>query len=121
MAQGLCALFEASRRRRDPRRRRQIYAGCNVENAAYPDGNCAEASAIAAMIAGGGKRIAEIAVIAGRGKAPVTPCGGCRQRIPEFAGPDTVLYLCDDAGVRRDRHAWATCCPTSFRAEHRCK
>lgn len=68
----------------------KVYAGCNVENAAYPVGNCAEASAIAAMIAGGGKRILRI-YVTGPGAAPVTPCGGCRQRIREFAGPDAVV------------------------------
>ncbi|HLV84999.1 MULTISPECIES: cytidine deaminase [Devosia] len=65
----------------------KIYAGCNIENAAYPQGNCAEASAIAAMIAGGGKRITRI-YVTGPGTAPVTPCGGCRQRIREFADLD---------------------------------
>jgi cytidine deaminase len=68
----------------------RFYAGCNVENAAYPLGNCAEASAIAAMIAGGGKRIARILTI-GPGRTPVTPCGGCRQRIREFAALDTPV------------------------------
>ena len=63
----------------------EIYAGCNVENAAYPQGNCAEASAISAMLAGGGRRIKRILTI-GSGSEPVTPCGGCRQRIREFAG-----------------------------------
>lgn len=67
-----------------------IYAGCNIENAAYPVGNCAEASAIAAMIAGGGKRIIRI-YVTGPGKAPVTPCGGCRQRIREFADLDITV------------------------------
>ena len=62
----------------------QIYSGCNIENAAYPQGNCAEASAISAMIAGGAKRITRI-YVTGPGSAPVTPCGGCRQRIREFA------------------------------------
>src|SRR5690606_25434820 len=62
----------------------KIYSGCNVENAAYPQGNCAEPSAIAAMIAGGGKRIEKI-FVTGPGVTPVTPCGGCRQRIREFA------------------------------------
>lgn len=61
-----------------------IYSGCNIENAAYPQGNCAEASAIAAMIAGGAKKIRRI-YVTGPGSAPVTPCGGCRQRIREFA------------------------------------
>jgi cytidine deaminase len=68
----------------------RIYAGCNVENAAYPIGNCAEASAIAAMIAGGASRILKI-YTTGPGKEPVTPCGGCRQRIREFASLDTPV------------------------------
>ena len=68
----------------------KIYSGCNIENAAYPVGNCAEASAIAAMIAGGGKRITRI-YVTGPGAAPVTPCGGCRQRIREFADLDVVV------------------------------
>jgi cytidine deaminase len=70
----------------------KIYAGCNVENAAYPIGNCAEASAIAAMIAGGGKRIKRV-YVTGPGGTPVTPCGGCRQRIREFADLD-VTVIC---------------------------
>jgi cytidine deaminase len=65
----------------------QVYAGCNIENAAFPQGNCAEASAISAMIAAGAKRIKRIYVV-GNGTAPVTPCGGCRQRIREFADRD---------------------------------
>ena len=68
----------------------QVYAGCNIENAAYPQGNCAEASAIAAMIAGGAKRIRRIYVV-GNGAEPVTPCGGCRQRIREFADLDVTV------------------------------
>jgi cytidine deaminase len=68
----------------------KIYAGCNIENAAYPIGNCAEASAIAAMIAGGAKRITRI-YVTGPGVAPVTPCGGCRQRIREFADLDVTI------------------------------
>lgn len=67
-----------------------VYVGCNIENAAYPVGNCAEASAIAAMIAGGGRRIRRI-YVTGPGDVPVTPCGGCRQRIREFADPDVVV------------------------------
>lgn len=68
----------------------KIYAGCNIENAAYPQGNCAEASAIAAMIAGGAKRITRI-YVTGPGREPVTPCGGCRQRIREFADLDVTV------------------------------
>ena len=68
----------------------KIYAGCNVENAAYPVGNCAEPSAIAAMLAGGGKRIRRV-YVTGPGTDPVTPCGGFRQRIREFADPDVEI------------------------------
>ena len=68
----------------------KVYAGCNVENAAYPVGNCAEASAIAAMLAGGGRRIRRV-YVTGPGREPVTPCGGCRQRLREFADQDVVV------------------------------
>ena len=68
----------------------KVYTGCNIENAAYPQGNCAEASAIAAMIAGGATRIKRI-YVTGPGSAPVTPCGGCRQRIREFADLDVTV------------------------------
>ncbi len=76
----------------------QVHVGCNVENAAYPQGNCAETSAIAAMIAAGGQRIVTIAV-AGGGEARTracTPCGGCRQRIYEFADENTRVIVKDD-------------------------
>jgi len=76
----------------------KIYAGCNVENAAYPLGNCAEASAIAAMIAGGARRILKI-YTTGPGRKPVTPCGGCRQRIREFAALDTPVISQGVEGV----------------------
>ena len=77
-----------------------IHAGVNVENAAYPEGICAEASAISAMIAAGGRRIAAIAV-AGPGSALCTPCGGCRQKIREFAAGDTPVLVCGPDGVKR--------------------
>jgi len=76
----------------------QVHVGCNVENAAYPQGNCAEASAIGAMIAAGGKRIVTIAV-AGGGENKTracTPCGGCRQRIHEFSDDQTRIIVKDD-------------------------
>lgn len=76
-----------------------VHAGCNVENAAYPAGTCAEAGAIAAMVAGGGRRIRAILVY-GEGEAPVTPCGACRQRIREFASDDAPIYVADGSGVR---------------------
>jgi len=74
-----------------------LHVGCNVENAAYPEGTCAEAGAIAAMVASGDTRIAEIAVIAD-GSEPVPPCGGCRQKIAEFADPEVQVTLATDGG-----------------------
>lgn len=75
-----------------------VHVGCNVENASYPLGNCAEMSAIASMVLGGGSRIARIAVVGGSGDiSPCTPCGGCRQRIAEFANEDTVIITMDDS------------------------
>jgi cytidine deaminase len=78
----------------------KLYAGANVENAAYPQGQCAEASAIGAMIAGGDRKIVEIVVMGG-GAALCTPCGGCRQRLNEFASADTPIHVCGPEGVRR--------------------
>ncbi|MBC7479103.1 MAG: cytidine deaminase [Pseudorhodobacter sp.] len=69
-----------------------LHLGCNVENVAYPEGTCAEAGAIAAMIAAGDTRIAEIHVIADS-PSPVPPCGGCRQKIAEFADPAVQVTL----------------------------
>lgn len=76
----------------------KIYAGCNIENAAYPEGWCAETSAISHMVMGGEKQIGEILVVAEK-KAKATPCGGCRQRIAEFGNADTPVHLCDENGV----------------------
>jgi cytidine deaminase len=77
-----------------------VHAGCNVENAAYPVGTCAEAGAVAAMVAGGGRRIAAILVL-GDGEALVTPCGACRQRLREFGAPDLPVHIAGPGGVRR--------------------
>jgi len=77
-----------------------LYAGCNVENSAYPQGWCAEASAIAAMVAAGERRIVEVAVM-GRGEALVTPCGGCRQKLREFADDQVPIHVCGPEGLRR--------------------
>ncbi|MGP1394538.1 MAG: cytidine deaminase [Inquilinaceae bacterium] len=81
----------------------RIHAGCNVENAAYPQGQCAEASAIGLMVAAGDTRIAELVVIGGRPGDGLlcSPCGGCRQRIREFAAPDTPIHICGPEGLRR--------------------
>ena len=78
----------------------QVYVGANVENASYPEGLCAEAAAIAAMIAGGGRRIEELAVVT-EGAEPAPPCGGCRQRAAEFADAATPIHLATIAGARR--------------------
>jgi len=76
----------------------KVYSGCNVENASFPEGWCAETSAIAHMVRAGGRRIVEIAVVAE--KMPgITPCGGCRQRILEFGSASTLIHLCDADGV----------------------
>ena len=69
-----------------------VYVGCNVENVAYPEGTCAEAGAIAAMCAAGGREFVEISVVADS-PSPVTPCGGCRQKIAEFAKPETKVNM----------------------------
>ncbi len=78
----------------------RLYAGCNVENSAYPQGWCAEASAIAAMVVAGERRIIEVAVM-GRGEALVTPCGGCRQKLREFADDQVAIHVCGPQGLRR--------------------
>lgn len=114
-------LFEAAKRAREkahaPYSRFQVgaairtlagtvHTGCNVENASFPEGWCGETSAIAAMIgasgAAPGRRIAAIAVVAARIDGNLTtPCGGCRQRIAEFAGPDTPVHVFDLDGEGR--------------------
>ncbi len=77
----------------------KLHAGCNVENIAYPQGQCAEASAIGAMVASGARHIAEVVVLA-EGEALCTPCGGCRQRLAEFAAPETPVHVCGPQGLR---------------------
>jgi len=77
-----------------------LFAGCNVENAAYPQGCCAEAAAVAAMVLAGENRIAEVLVM-GRGQQLVSPCGGCRQRIREFADDSAPVHICGEEGLRK--------------------
>jgi cytidine deaminase len=74
-----------------------VYRGVNVENVAYPEGTCAEAGAIAAMVAAGETAIAEVAVIADS-PVPVTPCGGCRQKLAEFGAADVPVTLATTDG-----------------------
>jgi cytidine deaminase len=78
----------------------RLYAGCNVENAAYPVGQCAEATAIGAMVVAGDRQIVE-AVVVTEGAELCSPCGRCRQQLAEFARPDTSVHLCGPEGVRR--------------------
>ena len=78
----------------------RLFAGANVENAAFPQGQCAEASAIGAMVSAGAREIREFVVLAA-GAALCSPCGGCRQRIREFAAPGLPIHLCGPEGVRR--------------------
>lgn len=75
-----------------------VYRGCNVENVAYPEGTCAEAGAIAAMVAAGETVLVEVAVIADS-PAPVPPCGGCRQKLAEFGAGDVPVTLATTDGV----------------------
>ncbi|WP_127900914.1 cytidine deaminase [Solirhodobacter olei] len=93
-----------------------VHVGCNVENVAYPEGTCAEAGAIAAMVAAGDRRIAEILVIADS-PDPVPPCGGCRQKIAEFAAGDVAVTLCTTDG-KSLKTTVAALLPGAFGATH---
>ncbi|SUA99616.1 Cytidine deaminase [Pannonibacter phragmitetus] len=77
----------------------KIYPGCNVENAAYPQGVCAEAGAISAMVLAGQQQIEEVVVIADA--ALCTPCGGCRQKLKEFAAGSVKVHIANLDGIRR--------------------
>ena len=94
----------------------RIHAGCNVENAAYPQGWCAEASALSAMVMAGGKRALAVAVCA-VAPQPVTPCGGCRQKLREFAADDCPVWVADLDG-HRATYSLGGLLPHSFGPEH---
>lgn len=79
----------------------KIYAGCNVENVAYPEGTCAEAGVIAAMVAAGETQFTQAYVVAGS-SLPVTPCGGCRQKLAEFAARDVVVTMATVEGDEKN-------------------
>lgn len=93
-----------------------VHAGCNVENAAYPQGVCAEAGAISAMILAGSRRIMSV-VIAGGGSGPCCPCGGCRQKIREFADCDAVIRMVDAGGRLLLERSLGELLPDSFGPE----
>ena len=92
------------------------YSGCNVENASYPLGNCAEAAAIASMVLAGEKNIKMIYVMSQNDQGGC-PCGGCRQRLREFSDIDTQVILCSPRGVQQ-RLLLADLLPNSFGPEH---
>ena len=94
----------------------RIHAGCNVENAAYPQGWCAEASALAVMVAAGGHHVRAVAVV-GMAEQPVTPCGGCRQKLREFAAGDCPVWAAD-LSVLRATFTLDELLPHSFGPEH---
>ena len=93
-----------------------VYAGCNVENVAYPEGTCAEAGAIAAMVAAGEREVAEVFVIA-QGARPVPPCGGCRQKLAEFADAAVVVTMATTSGERATMTV-AELLPGAFGRDH---
>ena len=94
----------------------RIHRGGNVENAAYPQGWCAETSALAAMVQAGGKRVMAVAVC-GVAEEPVTPCGGCRQKLREFAADDCPVFIADMTS-HRATHTLGALLPHSFGPEH---
>ena len=77
----------------------RLFAGCNVENIAYPQGQCAEASALGALVAAGAREVVEVVVYAG-GEPLCTPCGGCRQRLAEFGESGTPVHIAGPEGLR---------------------
>jgi len=93
-----------------------VYAGVNVENVAYPEGTCAEAGAVAAMVAAGETEIAEVAVIADS-PIPVSPCGGCRQKLAEFGKGDTKVTLATTDGAIEET-TLGLLLPGAFTAEY---
>lgn len=78
----------------------RLHAGCNVENSAYPVGQCAEGSALGAMVTAGDREIVEVLVVT-EGPELCSPCGGCRQQLAEFGAPDVPVHLCGPGGLQR--------------------
>lgn len=94
----------------------RIHVGCNVENAAYPEGLCAEAGALSAMVLAGSLRLRAVLVV-GTATAWVTPCGGCRQKLREFGAPDTLVITANETAIG-PRYTLAQLLPESFGPEH---
>ncbi|SEO50059.1 cytidine deaminase [Salinihabitans flavidus] len=93
-----------------------VYTGCNVENVSYPEGTCAEAGAIAAMVAAGERRFTEVYVVADS-TVPVTPCGGCRQKMAEFSTGDAVIVMANLDG-KELRMTISELLPGAFGGDH---
>jgi cytidine deaminase len=94
----------------------RIHVGANIENAAYPQGWCAEASALTAMVMAGGKRATAV-LVTGPGPDVITPCGGCRQKLREFAGQDLLIIAGDPSGIKQ-QWTLGELLPFSFGPEH---
>ena len=95
----------------------RVHAGANIENAAYPQGWCAECTAIGHLIMAGGTKITEVAVM-GNGDALCTPCGGCRQKIREFAAGDVKIHCCTEEGKLIRTFTLEELLPASFGPEN---
>lgn len=98
----------------------RLHTGANIENAAYPEGLCAEAVALAHLVMAGGRQVRTVAVVADSPR-PVTPCGGCRQKLREFAAGDAVVLsgaMTDGTAVLRGRFTMAELLPESFGPSH---
>lgn len=93
----------------------RIYTGCNVENASYPEGTCAETGALAALVAAGETEVTAVAVIA-NSPTPITPCGGCRQRLAEFATGDVPVTMATLDGAT-DTRTLAALLPGAFSSQ----
>jgi len=94
----------------------RIHAGCNIENAAYPQGLCAEAVALAHLVVAGSTRV-RAALVFGEAPRPLTPCGGCRQKLREFAAGDAPVWSADSSGITA-RHTLGELLPASFGPDH---
>lgn len=96
----------------------RIHAGCNVENAAYPEGLCAEAAALSAMVLAGGRQARAVLVVGRGGEGNwITPCGGCRQKLREFGAPDLIIQSADELALG-PRHSLSELLPESFGPEY---
>ncbi len=98
----------------------RIHAGCNVENAAHPEGLCAEAAALAAMVLAGSAHAKAVLVVGSGGEggsAWITPCGGCRQKLREFGAPDLLILSANETALG-PRHTLAQLLPESFGPDH---